>query len=100
LMSVGLGVAGLHQPRAIAVEYRQRRAEDIAHHLLEVIRRSRNSMDAMDAFEQPHVSLPFHESRLQLLVAPLEIRGAFTNARLELCADPPQRILCPALRSA
>jgi hypothetical protein len=90
----------MHQPRAIAVEDRQRSVEDIAHHLLEVIRGLHDSIDAIDAFEQPHVPLLFRESRLQLLVAPLEIRRALTNARLELCADLPRRILRPASRRA
>src|SRR5438034_1030738 len=53
LVRDGLGVTGMHQPRAIAVEDRQRSVEDVAHHLLEVIRCLDGAVHPIQTLDEP-----------------------------------------------
>src|SRR5206468_7499918 len=45
--------AGMHQPRAIAVEDGQRRVENIAHHLLEVVRSLDRAVHPIHTLDEP-----------------------------------------------
>ncbi len=62
----GLGVARVHQPRAIAVEDRQRRLEHVAHHLLEIVRSLDCEVHAIEALAAP-------PSELALFLRPLAL---------------------------
>ena len=55
----GLRIARIDQPRPIAIEDRKHFVEDVAHHLLEVVRALDRPVDPIQAFEEPEMGAAF-----------------------------------------